>query len=117
MDFMVFLCTDSSTIERAYYKDNSSSEKLYELVIHKKLLETRHCCKIYISYVSGKRMIEQGTDEISRGMMDEGVSEFGRILKHTIQQDSFREIFRVGGMIDLMGCEGREISDCRGLVL
>ena len=72
-DSTVFLCTDNSTVERAFYKGNSSSAKLFDLVVRTKLLEVSHKCKIYISHVAGKRMMAQGTDAISRGVCTEGL--------------------------------------------
>ena len=36
-------------------------------------LEAHHAIKLRMSHVSGKRMIAQGTDGISRGVMNEGV--------------------------------------------
>jgi len=54
---IVFLNTDNSTVERCVYKETSSSRKLIDLVVKLKLLEVKYSCKLYISHVSGKRMI------------------------------------------------------------
>jgi hypothetical protein len=71
----VFLFTDNSTAEGAYYKGNSSSRKLFELV-----LQLRQCAMsagllLHVIHVSGKRMIAQGTDGLSRGDHTEGVMQ------------------------------------------
>ena len=71
---MVFINTDNSTVEKAYYKGNSSSPKIFDLVVRARLLETKYRCKVYISHVSSKRMIKQGTDSISRALIGEGVT-------------------------------------------
>jgi hypothetical protein len=73
-DAIIFMCTDNSTVEAALAKGNSSSRKLYELVLRVRLLEMRHRCKIIVSHVSGERMKAQGTDGVSRGQMKEGVT-------------------------------------------
>jgi hypothetical protein len=71
---IVFLCTDNSTVEAALAKGNSSSRKLFYLVLRVRLLEMKHGCRIIVSHVSGERMKAQGTDGVSRGHMKEGVS-------------------------------------------
>ena len=55
-------------VERSLFKGNSSSEKLYELVVKVvRSLEVKYGFKLLVTHVSGKRMIAQGTDGISRG--------------------------------------------------
>jgi hypothetical protein len=71
---IIFMCTDNSTVEAALAKGNSSSRKLFELVLRVRLLEMRHHCRIIVSHVSGERMRAQGTDGVSRGQMKEGVT-------------------------------------------
>jgi hypothetical protein len=69
----IFVFTDNSTAERAFYNGTSSSKKLFELVLRLRLLETRAGCKIVIVHVAGTRMIDQGSDGLSRGSLSEGV--------------------------------------------
>jgi hypothetical protein len=71
---LIFLCTDNSTVEAALVKGNSSSPKLFELVLAVRLLEMQEGAKIIVSHVSGERMKAQGTDGVSRGQLKEGVS-------------------------------------------
>jgi hypothetical protein len=73
-DAIVFLCTDNSTVEAGLAKGNSSSRKLFELVLRVRVLQMRHRCSIVVTHVSGKRMVAQGTDGVSRGHLKEGVS-------------------------------------------
>ena len=68
-----FLFTDNSTAESAFYKGSSSSKKLHELVLRLRRLELRHGLTLHVIHVSGKRMIAQGTDGCSRGVLLEGV--------------------------------------------
>ena len=47
-NMMVVLCTDNSTVEKVFYKINSSSPKIFDCVARMQLLETEHKCNIYI---------------------------------------------------------------------
>ena len=69
----MFLFTDNSTAEWAFYKGSSSSESLFNLVLRLRKLEMRVSCKLHLVHVSGKRMIAQGSDGLSRGDFSEGV--------------------------------------------
>lgn len=69
----IFVFTDNSTSERAYFKGTSKSERLHELILSLKLLETNGTCKIHFVHVAGTRMIAQGADGLSRGNLTEGV--------------------------------------------
>lgn len=71
---VMFLFTDNSTVEGALYKGNTPSEKLFRLVVRLRKVEFQHGATIVVSHVSGKRMIAQGTDAISRGQLNEGVA-------------------------------------------
>jgi len=72
-DSELFLFTDNSTAESAFYKGSSSSRILHHLVLrlHKIALDYRII--LHVIHVSGKRMIAQGTDGCSRGVLLEGV--------------------------------------------
>jgi hypothetical protein len=69
----VFLFTDNSTAEAAFARGSSSSKSLFLLVKRIKLLEMTKRTRVHVIHVSGKRMIVQGTDGLSRGMLSEGV--------------------------------------------
>ena len=60
----VFICTDNSAAECAYYKVTSSSKQLFNII-----------------YVAGTRMIAQGTDGLSRGDLLEGVMKNNNMLQ------------------------------------
>ena len=68
----VFIFTDNTTAEAAFYKGTSTSKSLFELVMKLRELEMRACCKVNIIHVAGTRMIEQGSDGLSRGNFTEG---------------------------------------------
>jgi hypothetical protein len=69
----VFFCTDNSTVESAIHKGTSSSKHLLNLVIRLLAIQLKYGIKLVVSHVSGKRMIAQGADGISRGLLNEGV--------------------------------------------
>jgi hypothetical protein len=69
----LFMFTDNSTAEAAYWKGTSHSQKLFDLVLRLKKLEVKHDLILHVIHVSGKRMIAQGTDGISRGDHSAGV--------------------------------------------
>jgi hypothetical protein len=71
---MVFFFTDNKTVESSLYcGTSSSSPKLLDLVIRFKVLETKHSIKLVVIHVSGVRMIAEGGDGVSRGILNEGV--------------------------------------------
>jgi len=69
----IFLFTDNSTAEGAFWKGNSSSRKLFDLVLRLKKLEWEFGLNLHVVHVAGKRMIAQGTDGMSRADFTEGV--------------------------------------------
>ena len=69
----VLFCTDNSTVETALYKGTSSSPLLLECVIDFHKIQMDFGCICMVSHVSGKRMINQGADGLSRGALNEGV--------------------------------------------
>ena len=70
----VVLATDNQVVESALYKGNSSSQKLYELVVRLRTVELRHSAHLFITHVAGTRMMSQGTDAVSRGCLNTGVA-------------------------------------------
>ena len=68
------LCfTDNTTAEAAFWKGTSKSPKLFELVLRLRKLEMSHDLILHVIHVSGRRMIAQGTDGLSRADHSEGV--------------------------------------------
>ena len=72
-DREIFMFTDNSTAEAAFFKGTSSSELLFELVLRLRKLEMTGKCIIHMVHVAGTRMIHQGTDGLSRGDKTSGV--------------------------------------------
>jgi hypothetical protein len=69
----IFLFTDNSTAESAFWKGTSGSEKLFKLALRLKHLELDYDMILHVIHVSGKRMIAQGTDGLSRADSSGGV--------------------------------------------
>jgi hypothetical protein len=62
----IFIFTDNSTSEAAFWKGTSSSPLLFELVLRLKKMEMNYNMILHVVHVAGKRMIDQGTDGLSR---------------------------------------------------
>ena len=77
----LILATDNSTVESALYKGNSTSPKLFDLIVRFRHAELKSGGTFLVTHVSGNRMKSQGTDGISRGEMKEGVSVGECMLK------------------------------------
>ena len=80
--FEIFICTDNSVAEAAYFNGSSSSKELFNCIVRLRQLEMGHQCKIYIFHVSGKRMIKQGSDGLSRGNFTEGSMKGTSVLEY-----------------------------------
>ena len=78
----VILATDNQVVESCLYKGNSTSQKLFGLVVRLKTVEMKYGLKIKITHVSGKRMQAQGTDDVSRGSLKTGVSIGERMINY-----------------------------------
>jgi hypothetical protein len=79
----VFLFTDNTTAESAYYKGNSTSRLLFELILRLRTLEMSHQLLLHVVHVAGARMISQGTDGLSRGDFSSGVMG-GQAMTHFV---------------------------------
>jgi hypothetical protein len=69
----LFLFTDNSTAEAAYYRGNSSNKHLFELVVRLRLLDMTSNLRLHLLHIAGTRMIQQGTDAISRGSLPQAL--------------------------------------------
>lgn len=71
----LFICTDNSTVEGAYYKGNTESHLLFNLVLHLHQIHLDGVLTLRIVHISGTRMIAQGTDALLRGDLTEGAMQ------------------------------------------
>ena len=78
----LFMFTDNSTAEAAYWKGNSSSEGLFNSVLELRKLEMDGDLVVHLVHVSGTRMIHQGSDGLSRADKSAGVMKGERMMKH-----------------------------------
>jgi hypothetical protein len=69
----LFMFTDNSTAESAFFKGTSSSEKLFNLVLRLRKIEMEGDLFIHLVHVAGTRMIWSGVDGLSRGDHNAGV--------------------------------------------
>ena len=76
----VYMFTENSTAESAFYRGTSSSKLLFELVLRTKKLEMEGHVFVRVVWVAGTRMIEQGTAGLSRGDLMTGVMAGANML-------------------------------------
>jgi hypothetical protein len=62
----IFIFTDNSVAEAAFWKGSSKSKALFKLVLRLKRLELEHDITLHVIHVSGRRMIAEGADDLSR---------------------------------------------------
>jgi hypothetical protein len=62
----IFIFTDNSTSESAFWRGTSRSPLLFEFVLRLKKMEMAHNIIIHVVHVLGKRMLDPGTDGLSR---------------------------------------------------
>jgi len=63
----VFLFTDNTTAEGAFFKGTSKWEHLFALIVRLHRLQMSGDVVLHLVHVAGSRMISQGTDGLSRG--------------------------------------------------
>jgi hypothetical protein len=73
--YEIYMFTDNSTAEAAFWKGTSVSPRLFELVLQLKRLELDCDVILHVIHISGKRMIAQGTDGLSRADHSQGVMQ------------------------------------------
>ncbi len=73
LDLEIFIFTDNSVTEYAFYKGNSTSKKLFELVKRLRKLELRSGIILHVIHIAGTRMQACGIDGLSRGDDTKGV--------------------------------------------
>jgi len=72
-DSEVFIFTDNTAAESTFFKGTSSSKTLFELILKLQNMQMNSRTMIHFVHVAGRRMIRQGTDGLSRGLVSEGV--------------------------------------------
>ena len=71
----VFMFTDNSTVEACVSRGSSSSPKLLSLVVRLQALSLKVGIRINVFHIAGTRMVAQGTDGVSRGVLGQGVMD------------------------------------------
>jgi hypothetical protein len=69
----LFMFTDDTTSEAAFFKGTSSSKKVFNLVLRLEKIEMEGDLFIHLIHVAGTRMIWSGVDGLSRGDHNAGV--------------------------------------------
>jgi len=69
----LFIFTDNTTAEGCYYKGNADNRRLFAQVLRLRKIEMHASLRLHVVHVAGTRMIHQGTDGLSRGLLTDGV--------------------------------------------
>lgn len=78
----LFIFTDNIVFEEIYYKADSSSPKLHELMLRLYLAEMKGKLIIHMIHIAGTRMKECGMDGMSRGIFLKGMMAGGDLLSY-----------------------------------
>jgi hypothetical protein len=81
----VWMFTDNTTAEAAFFRGSSKSRELHKLVLCLRVLEMKLGVRIWVVHVSGSRMIMTGIDGVSRGDMNAGVMAGADMLSFVSQ--------------------------------
>jgi hypothetical protein len=87
----IWIFTDNSVSERAFHKGSSKSPLLHELCVRLRKLELEFGVFVRVIWVAGTRMIEQGTDGLSRGDLTGGVMSGKPFLEYVPLAQTIRE--------------------------
>jgi hypothetical protein len=63
----IFLYTDNQVAKGSYYRGTAASQSLFELVVELYILQMKYDVILHVVWIAGTRMIQQGTDDLSRG--------------------------------------------------
>jgi hypothetical protein len=69
----LFIFTDNTTAEGCYYRGNLDNRRLFGQILRLRQLEMHASLRLHEIHVAGTRMIHQGTDGLSRGILTDGV--------------------------------------------
>jgi hypothetical protein len=107
----VFLYTDNQTAEGAYSKGNAKSHALFELILTLYKLQMELEFMLHIICIDGTRMIQQGSDGLSRGeengLATGGLSFGGKVPLHLIATERIPKL--EGGGIQGWWDSGRKL--------
>ncbi len=68
----IFLFIDNIVAKCAFFRGTSSNPLLFDIILRLKQLELTHSVQLHVVHIAGTRMMEQGTDGLSRGSLWEG---------------------------------------------
>jgi hypothetical protein len=78
----VYVFTDNFTAEAAFYKGNTSSKTLFDLVLRLRTVEMSGLIQLQVIHVAGTCMISQGINGLSRRCLTKGVLTGASMLSY-----------------------------------
>ena len=113
----VFVFTDNSCAERTMYRGSSKSKRLHNMVLDLRKMAMVGDLIIHFVWISGERMIDQGTDGLSRGDFTSGIMAGEKFLKYlplhksAIERDSNLEKKIKGWCVNTEGRSRWELTE------
>jgi hypothetical protein len=80
----LLIFTNNAMAEGAFYKGNTGSNALFNLVLQLRTMDMRGSFWLHVIHVAGSGMIQQGTDGLSWGDYSSGVVEAWGLM-HSFQ--------------------------------
>ena len=78
----MILFTDNEVAKRTYFKDSSHSLQLHQMILELRKMEMRGELVVHFIWISGRRMITQGTNGLSRADVSSGVMGGANLLDY-----------------------------------
>lgn len=79
-DAELFMFTDNTTAELAFYRGTSSTPALFDLALRLRKMQMTGGMHLHVIHIAGTRMVQEGTDGLSRGSLHEGALSGESIL-------------------------------------
>ena len=76
----IFLFMDNEVAKRTYFRGSSHSLQLHQMILELRKMEIRGELVVHFIWISGKRMITQGTDGLSQANVSSGVMGGAKFL-------------------------------------
>jgi hypothetical protein len=81
----VFVFTDNVTAESCFYKGDSPSRTLFDLILHLRRLEMSGALRLHMVHVAGSRMIAQHTNGLSQEDLSSGIMASHPMLLYILE--------------------------------
>ena len=78
----IFVFMDNEVAERTYFRGSSHSLQLHQMILELRKMEMRGDLVVHFIWILGNRMVNQGTDGLSRANVSNGVMDGLKLLDY-----------------------------------